>query len=158
MPVKRKRTVKLDQLQVVAQSFVETDDNTKMFGAQADALKKRLMLMIEEGADPPDEFGHQYVELPEPVTSYTTSGKGERREEVVTGFQRMRRRTTFIDAERAEAWLKKHKLWDECTEEVTVREISEERLWALVFDQRYSKEEIDALYGESITYALNRVK
>lgn len=160
MAVKRKKksTLNADELLAVAKAFVETDDNTKMFGAQADGLKKRLMVMIEEGADPPDEFGHQWVELPVPLSSFTTSGKGERREETVTGFQRQKRATRYIDAEKAEAWLKKHKLWEECTEEIVVREISEEALWLLVMEERFSKEEIDALYGENVTYALIRVK
>lgn len=157
MAVKRRKQLDADDVQMLARGFVETDDNAKMFGGQASKLKAALLATIGEQADPPDEDGHQWLELPEPIQSHTTTGKGERREETVTGFQRQKRSTRFLDHEKAEAWLKKHKLWQECTTTVTVHEIDEQALWLLVMDEKFSREDIDALYGENVTYALVRV-
>jgi hypothetical protein len=153
MPVKRKT----NEVQVVAKSFVDTDDTAKLFAGQAGKLKARLMLLVQQLGDL-DENGHQTLELPEHIVSRTTSGKGESREEIVIGFKREKHKSRFIDPEKAEAWLKKNKLWKECTEEVVVHEIQEDKLWKLVFDGRFSEDEINALYGENVSFALVRVK
>lgn len=155
--VKRKKKADITELAAIADQFVQTDDNAKMFGAHAAKLKAALMAQVEACADEPDEAGHLYVELPAPIVSVTTSGKGERREEIVTGFKREKRAPRSLDPELAEAWLKKHKLWDKVVEEVVTYEINEQALWQLVFDGKVERSEIDALMVEHVTYALVRI-
>jgi hypothetical protein len=156
MPVKRRTTPDPNELQIIGESFVETDDNAKMFGAAASELKKKLMDVLEKFGDP-DEDGHQWMTLPAPVESRTTASNGKRREETVTGFQRQKRKSRYIDAEKAEAWAKKHKVWDQVSEEVTTREVVEDALWRLVFEKQFTEDEINDLYGENVTFALVRV-
>lgn len=156
MPVKRKTKEAPEDLQVLGRAFIETDDTAKMFSNKAGKLKGSLMKILEAGE--PDEDGHVWSDLlAEPILSRTTASNGKVREETVVGFKREKRKTKFIDPERAEAWAKKHKIWDKVTEEVTIRTIQEDALWALVFAGRFTEEEINDLYGENVTYALTRV-
>lgn len=155
--VKRKRKIDPAVLEVTADQFVQSDDNAKMFGAHAAILKGQLMEQIVAMADAPDEAGHQYVELSVPIKSITTSGKGVRREEMVTGFKRERRAPRSLDTAAAEAWLKKHKFWNQVVEEIVTYEINEQALWQLVFDGKVERTEIDALMVENESFALVRV-
>lgn len=155
--VKRRKKIDPAVLEAVADQFVVTDDNAKMFGAHAAILKGQLMETIVAIADAPDEAGHLYVELSTPIKSITTSGKGVRREEMVTGFKRERRAPRSLDTAAAEAWLKKHKLWDQVVEKTVVYEINEQALWQLVFDGKVERAEIDALMVEHESFALVRV-
>jgi hypothetical protein len=60
--------------------------------------------------------------------------------------------------EAAMEWLKKKKLYDEVVEIIEVEEIPEDKLYALVFEKRAKREDIDALYTENVTYAFVPVK
>lgn len=155
MPVKRKPQPEPDDLSVIGQAFIETDDTAKLFSHKAGELKKRIMLTLEKGE--PDEDGHIWVDLPAPIASRTVASNGKVREETVIGFKREKRKSRYVDAELVEAWAKKNKVWDQITEEVTVRSIVEDALWALVFEGKATEEEINELYGENVTFALTRV-
>lgn len=154
MAVKRRKQAEPEDLQVLGKAFIETDDTAKLFGSKAGELKKKLMTILESGD--PDEDGHVWAEV-SPIESRTVASNGKVREETVVGFKREKRKSRFLDAEKVEAWAKKNKVWEEVTEEVTVREIQEDALWRLVFEGKATDEEINDLYAENVTYALTRV-
>jgi hypothetical protein len=156
MAVKRRQKLTSEDLNVLGRAFIETDDTAKMFGNRAGKLKADLMKILEAGQ--PDEDGHVWSDpLDEPVLSRTTASNGKVREETVVGFKREKRKSRYVDSEKVEAWAKKHKVWDEVTEEVVTREVVEDKLWLLVMEGRFSEEEIEDLYAENVTYALTRV-
>lgn len=157
MPVKRKPSPQTQDLEVLGRSFIETDDTAKLFGSKASELKKRIMSTLEQQGDP-DENGHVWGEpFAEPILSRTTASNGKVREETVVALKRQKSKSRYVDAEKVEAWAKKHKIWDEVTEEVTIRSVVEDALWKLVFDGRFTEEEINDLYGENVTFSLVRV-
>ena len=150
-----KRRNNPEDIQVIGKAFVEADDSAKLFSGRAEAMKARLKEMAEQIGDK-NEDGHSFLMFPEPVVSRTIV-RGNPVETTVVGVKREKRTTRFLDEERAAAWLKKHKLWEECTETVTITNVVEDKLWLLVMDDRVSEDDINALYDDNISYALVRV-
>lgn len=70
-----------------------------------------------------------------------------------------RRVSTYVDAEKAQAWLEKHGLWNECSDLVPAhREFSEEKLLALGFDRKIPAKVIESFTVTSESTAFKTVK
>ena len=63
-----------------------------------------------------------------------------------------RRVTKSLDDEAAEKFLKKKKLYDQCLTTLTV--LDEQKLLALFYEDKITEDELDALYGESESFAM----
>ncbi len=66
--------------------------------------------------------------------------------------KRERRVSNVFDSEFAEAYLKKHKLWVDCTETITV--IDEDKVLARIYDGTIPEEVGDEMYTEKESFAL----
>jgi hypothetical protein len=134
MPLQRRsaKVVAPESLETLVAHFVECRETAKRFSDEAEKTKKVLMKIVEKNGQLGEE-GHIVLDLPHPVAG-------------------------FIDAEAAMEWLKKKKLYDEVVEIIEVEEIPEDKLYALVFEKRAKREDIDALYTENVTYAFVPVK
>jgi hypothetical protein len=107
--------------------------------------KKELMEILESTGEK-DHEGHRHLPVtPQPYTN----PKGE--EKTVNGVQRQRRVSQVIDAEAAEKLLRRKKLWDDCTETVTV--LSEDKILAANYEGKITDKELAALYGELEQFA-----
>jgi hypothetical protein len=146
MPLQRRsaKVVAPESLETLVAHFVECRETAKRFSDEAEKTKKVLMKIVEKNGQLGEE-GHIVLDLPHPVAGFTA-------------LQRQKRKTRFLDAEAAMEWLKKKKLYDEVVEIIEVEEIPEDKLYALVFEKRAKREDIDALYTENVTYAFVPVK
>ena len=95
--------------------------------------RDQLMAYVEKNGIE-DEKGHVRVEAPG------------------IGFAKRERKSTDVfDAEFAEEYLKKTKLWLKATETITV--IDEDKLLALIYDGTIPEEVGDLMYTKKISYA-----
>jgi hypothetical protein len=141
MPIKKRGDYELTAL---IAHFAECDKTAKMFATEASKAKAKLMAIVEERGELTEE-GHQYLVLDKPVGA-------------ITALKREKRKTRVLDEEATYTWLESKGWVAECTEVVEVTEIHEDKLYMLIFEQRATQEEIDALYTETSTFAFIPVK
>lgn len=121
------------------------------FGGQAEAVKLLLRDKVLPKEGNTDENGHSWIifngeePIPDPL------GKGD-----VIGIKRERRAPKKLNAERAEQFLRRKKLWDQCTESVVV--INEDAILAAAFAKTISSDELDALYDVNESFAFIPVR
>lgn len=91
-----------------------------------------------------DDQGHVWIEFDEPVED--PSGKAS-----VLGIKREKRVSRRLNPARAEEFLKRRKLWDDCTETVLV--INEDAILAKAFEKKISDADLEGLYDVNESYA-----
>ncbi len=110
----------------------------KMWADQEKTLKERLLkVLIEEGEE--DDKGHYWFDLPEEVDG-------------TKAIQRQRRVSHVLHEVAAEEELRKLKLWDKCTRQITV--LDEDALLALAFQKKIPDAVMQEIYEEKVVYAL----
>jgi hypothetical protein len=121
------------------------DNMAAKFAAQANEVKLMLRdtVLPEDGAT--DEKGHSWImfeddPIPDP------GGKGD-----IIGIKRERRAPKTLDPDRAAALLHRKKLWDRCTETITV--INEDAILAAAFDKTITEEELQSIYDVKESFA-----
>lgn len=138
--IKRSSTLP-DDLMPIAVNYAQNRGLRERAEAEEGKYKKRLMdILAEVGV--PVEGGHQVLDLPAEVPM----GK-----KVMVGIKRQRRAGQSLAQDRAEAYLKAKKLWDECTTTITV--INEDAILAANFAGRITDVDLKALYDEKETFA-----
>jgi hypothetical protein len=130
--------------------FLNFTNMAAQFGAQADEVKLLLRDKVLPTEGMTDENGHSWMQIDgDPIED--PSGKG-----AVTGIKRERRAPKKLNPERAEQFLRRKKLWDSCTEQVTV--INEDAILAAAFAKTISGDELEALYDVNETFAFIPVR
>jgi hypothetical protein len=141
----RRRRPKIDVRRAVREWLVQ-DDAVKAFSERLVEAKGLLMKILEsEGRN--DERGSQWIRFPDdPV------------EGRITAIKRERRVTPKLDEERAEEYLKRRKLYSQCTETITV--LDEAKILDLNFKGVISDADLETLYDPKETWAFvpQRVK
>jgi hypothetical protein len=134
--------------------WLNTGNMAAQFAAQQEEIRDLLRDTILPEQGEPDAAGHRFImfeddPIPDP------SGKAQ-----VVGIKRERRAPKTLNAERAEALLRRKGLWDECTEEVTETVISEDAILAANFEKRLTDKELDSIYDikESFAFVPQRVR
>jgi len=127
--------------------FLNFDNMASKFAAQANEVKVLLRDTVLPETGLTDEDGNSWImfeddPIPDP------SGKGE-----VTGIKRQRRVSKTLNTDKAEAFLRRKKLWDECTETVTQVVINEDAILARAFDKTITEEELQSLYEVKENFA-----
>jgi hypothetical protein len=116
-------------LQRFFESKAMADESASRLKTQRDSL---IAFVEANGIE--DDKGHSWVEAP---------GVGRAKRE--------RRVSQAFDADAAETWLRKHKLWDECTETVTV--IDEDAVLGKIYDGSIPEKVGEAWYTERESFA-----
>jgi hypothetical protein len=113
--------------------FLEAKTMAKEATQRSNDQRDQIMAFVEKyGIE--DEKGHMRVEAPG------------------IGFAKRERKSSDVfDAEFAEEYLKKHKLWLKATETITV--IDEDKLLALIYDGTIPEEVGDRMYTKKVSYA-----
>lgn len=145
-PVKKIRRRPRFNVRAAVRDWLLHDDAVKAFGERQAEARRLLMGLLEETGTT-DEKGSQWIRFPDdPVEGRINSIKRERRV------------TRILDIERTEAYLKKRRLYDQCTETVVV--LNEERILGLNFEGKISDEDLASLYdtNESWAFVPSRVK
>ncbi len=126
--------------------FLNFDNMAKKFGAQANEVKLLLRDKVLPTQGERDESGHYWIRFDdEPITD---PDGGE-----VIAIEAQRRAPKKLNAERAEALLRRKKMWDQCTETVTEVVINEDAILAAAFEKRLTEEELESLYDISESFA-----
>ncbi len=139
----RKRKPMVDLRRMVI-DWLGLDNTASQFQSRADELKVLMRddLLVAQGEE--DSDGHYWYTFDDAIED--PSGKAD-----VTGLKREHRKSKTLNAERAEAFLRKRGLWDECTETVVV--ISEDAILAKAFDKVISDKDLNSLYDVKESYA-----
>lgn len=116
--------------------YVEAKRTADTVAKRFNDLKARLAEYVDENGEV-DDKGNLWVELPDnsPVGS----------------LKREKRVSRFLDEDATEEFLKKKRLYKDCTSTITV--LDEEKILAAHYAGKISEEELDALYAEKITWA-----
>ena len=134
--------------------FLNFDNMAKRFGAQAEEVKLLLRDTVLPAEGATDDNGHSWIMFEEdPIED--PSGKGN-----VVGIKRQRSAPKTLNLDRAEEFLRKKGLWDECTETVTQVLINEDAILARTFDKTITEDELQDLYDvkEVFSFIPQRVK
>ena len=141
----KRRRVKLDP-RVAMRHWINADDAVKQFSSVKEEQRKALLDILQEQGTQ-DEAGHYWINWPEdPV------------EGRVKGIKAERRVSRVLNAEAAEEYLKKRKLYTKCTQ--TIVALDEDKILGLNFDGTITDADLEALYVVSESYAFvpQRVK
>ncbi len=130
-----------DQLMPIASDYAQNRTLREIAEGKETKLKGQLMQMLDD-VGYPVEGGHKVIELPEPLPL----GK-----KTMVGMKRQRRAGQSLSQDRAEAFLKSKKLWDQCTTTVTV--INEDAILALNFSGQITDVDLKKLYDEKESFA-----
>lgn len=141
--VVKRRGPKIDLRRMVTE-WLGLDYTAAQWAERANELKllMRDTLLPEQGDT--DDDGHTWVMFDEDIED--PSGKGS-----VTAIKREYRKIKRLNAERTEAFLRRKKLWDDCTETVVV--INEDAVLAKAFDKTISERDLNSLYDVTESYA-----
>ena len=113
---------------------------------ETNRYKAHFMELLEKIGEL-QEGGHRILKLNEPVIFYSYK-TGKAKEITVSGIRRVHRSgQQLLNEERTMAYLRKKKLLDQCTTQVTV--INEDALLALNFEETISDADLASLYDTS---------
>jgi hypothetical protein len=126
--------------------FLRFDNMAKKFGAQADEVKLLLRDKVLPTQGEADEKGNYWIRFEEEPIEDPDGVE-------VTAIQAQRRAPKTLNAERAEALLRRKKMWDQCTETITQVVINEDAILAAAFEKRLTEEELESLYDIKVSYA-----
>jgi hypothetical protein len=123
-----------------------------------ETLKRQLMAVLEESGEPDGEEGEHRKLMLEEVEDFTTYSGGKAVTKHIAGIQRRTRKGSMsLNEERTLALLRKRKLLDTCTVQVTV--INEDAVLAANFEGTITDKELDALYDHGDpTYAFHLIE
>lgn len=133
----RKDTLTESGLVRLVADYLDTKAATEEFGKRLRKIKDRLAAYVDESGTA-DEKGNLWVELPESAPAPT--------------IKREKRVSRFLDEEAAEKFLKRKRLYSECTTTITV--LDEEKILHAHYTGKITEDELDALYGENVVWAL----
>jgi hypothetical protein len=123
------------------------DNLATKFAGQANEVKLLLRDTVLPAQGVTDERGHSWIMFEsEPIED--PSGKGS-----IIGIKRERRAPKTLNSERAEQFLRRKGLWQQCTEEVTTTMINEDAILAAAFAKTITEDELQALYDVKETFA-----
>jgi hypothetical protein len=140
----RRKTPKVNVRRAVT-DFLNYDNMASKFAAQANEVKLLLRDQVLPDEGTVDERGHSWIMFEDDPIS-DPAGKGD-----VVGIQRQRRAPKTLNTEKAEALLRKKRLWDSCTEQITV--INEDAILAAAFAKTLTEEELQSIYDIKETFA-----
>lgn len=148
MPPEKKltRRTKTFNVRRAVTDFLNFESMTKKFGAQRDEIKLLLRDTVLPRDGDEDEKGNYWIRFDDDPIEDPDGG-------TVTAIQAQRRAPKTLNIERAEQFLRKKKLWDQCSETVTQVVISEDKILGLAFDKTITEEELEALYDIKVTFA-----
>jgi hypothetical protein len=127
--------------------FLNFTNMAAKFGGQAEEVKLLLRDTVLPAEGNTDEKGNSWIMFDgEPIED--PAGKGD-----VIGIKRERRAPKTLNLERAEQFLRRKKLWDQCTETVTVTNINEDAILAAAFAKTITEDELASLYDTKETFA-----
>ena len=112
---------------------------------RANKARDLLIAYIEKHAKVTDEKGSQFLPLPETVSFGGTTFAALKREK--------RASTVFLEEDATEI-LRKRGLYDLATTTVTVTSLDQDKIYVLNQEGKISDDEIDAMFGEVVTWAL----
>lgn len=140
MATRRRRSTPAASPAAIVQTvidFNEVKKTEKTLGTRKAELKQRILGFLEKGGYK-DDHGSIWLDLPEGAP--------------VAHVKNERRVSKNFDDSKAEPFLKKRKLYDQCTTTITV--LDEQKVLALFYEDKITEKELDALYTESETFAL----
>ena len=126
--------------------FLNFDSMARKFGGQANEVKLLLRDSVLPAQGEKDEKGNYWIRFEDDPIEDPDGGE-------VTAIQAQRRAPKLLNIERAEEFLRKRKLLEQCTETVTVSNINESAILALAFEKVISEEELQSLYDIKETFA-----
>ncbi len=126
--------------------FLRFDDMARKFGTQANEVKVLLRDKVLPTQGEQDESGHYWIRFDDEPIEDPDGGE-------VVAIEAQRRAPKKLNAERAEALLRRKKMWDQCTETVTEVVINEDAILAAAFEKKLTEEELESLYDIKVTYA-----
>ena len=136
MPKTLKRPIKISKA-TLPQHVQRYIDSKKLADEAAARVKQQRDTIIayaeEHGVE--DSNGHQWVEVGD-----------------FARIKRERRVATVMDEEYVEEWLRKNKLWDQCSRTITV--IDEDALYAAIYDETIPEQVADKMFTHRETFAL----
>lgn len=91
------------------------------------------------------------IELDEPL-EFTSYSKGQPKKRTIAGVKRIIRHSKSLNSERAEAFLRKKGMWEDCV--IVVESLDENAVIRKNFDGEITDKELDALYDERFIPAL----
>ena len=126
--------------------FLNFDSMARKFGAQANEVKLLLRDKVLPAQGEQDESGHYWIRFDDEPIEDPDGGE-------VVAIEAQRRAPKKLNAERAEALLRRKKMWEQCTETVTEVVINEDAILAAAFEKKLTEEELESLYDIKVTYA-----
>jgi len=126
--------------------FLNFDSMARKFGAQANEVKLLLRDKVLPAQGEQDESGHYWIRFDDEPIEDPDGGE-------VIAIEAQRRAPKKLNAERAEALLRRKKMWEQCTETVTEVVINEDAILAAAFEKKLTEEELESLYDIKVTYA-----
>lgn len=148
-----KRTPKPKQttfdLELQVQDYLQNRSMRERSSGRENNLKGAFMALLEKSGIL-QSGGHRVLMLNDPLP-YTEYKGGKTKVRSIAGIRRMRRASTSLNPDRTMAFLRKRKLVDACTVQVT--EINEDAILAAAFEGKISDEDLKSLYDESETFA-----